>query len=196
MPVQSPAPKAKPVPDGFRTVTPHLICAGAADAIEFYKKAFGATEMFRLPGPDGRLMHASVMIGDSMVMLVDEMKEMGSLGPKTRGGSSVGIHLQVEDADAERAIAFTSSPSTAWPSTSPALNSITGTSLAKSVRVFASATGSSLQAAAVAPWKCSANPASEKRKPRPSLATVKACRAGSCSSRSSMSIGTSIGKAG
>ncbi|MCC0004122.1 MAG: VOC family protein [Methylobacteriaceae bacterium] len=100
MPAQNPAPKAKPIPDGFRTVTPHLVCAGAADAIEFYKKAFGATEMFRLPGPDGRLMHASVMIGDSMVMLVDEMKEMGSLGPKARGGSSVGIHLQVEDADA------------------------------------------------------------------------------------------------
>ncbi|MCB1534703.1 MAG: VOC family protein [Rhodoblastus sp.] len=100
MPVQSPAPKAKPVPDGFRTVTPHLICAGAADAIEFYKKAFGATEMFRLPGPDGRLMHASIMIGDSMIMLVDEMKEMGALGPKSRGGTPVGIHLQVEDADA------------------------------------------------------------------------------------------------
>ena len=100
MPVQSPAPKAKPVPDGFRTVTPHLICAGAADAIEFYKKAFGATEMFRLPGPDGRLMHASIMIGDSVIMLVDEMKEMGALGPKSRGGTPVGIHLQVEDADA------------------------------------------------------------------------------------------------
>ena len=100
MPVQSPAPKAKPVPDGFRTVTPHLICAGAADAIEFYKNAFGAIEMFRLPTPDGRLMHASIMIGDSMVMLVDEMKEMGALGPKSRGGTPVGIHLQVEDADA------------------------------------------------------------------------------------------------
>ena len=100
MPAQNPAPKAKPIPDGFRTVTPHLVCAGAADAIEFYKKAFGATEMFRLPTPDGRLMHASIMIGDSMVMLVDEMKEMGSLGPKARGGTPVGIHLQVEDADA------------------------------------------------------------------------------------------------
>lgn len=100
MPAPSPAAKAKPVPDGFRTVTPHLICAGAADAIEFYKKAFGATEMFRLPAPDGRLMHASVMIGDSMVMLVDEMKEMNALGPNARGGTPVGIHLQVEDADA------------------------------------------------------------------------------------------------
>jgi len=100
MPAQRPAAAAKPVPDGFRTVTPHLVCAGAADAIEFYKKAFGATEMFRLPAPDGRLIHASIMIGDSMVMLVDEMKEMNSLGPHARGGTSVGIHLQVEDADA------------------------------------------------------------------------------------------------
>lgn len=84
----------------MRTVTPHLICAGAADAIEFYKKAFGATETFRLPGPDGRLMHGAIQIGDSMVMLVDEMPEWGALGPKALGGSSVTVHLQVDDADA------------------------------------------------------------------------------------------------
>ena len=93
-------PQVKPVPDGMRTVTPHLVCAGAADAIEFYKKAFGAEEQMRMPGPDGRLMHACIRIGDSPVMLVDEMPEWGSLGPKSLKGSPVTIHLCVEDADA------------------------------------------------------------------------------------------------
>jgi uncharacterized glyoxalase superfamily protein PhnB len=96
----------KAIPDGMHTVTPHLICAGAAEAIEFYKKAFNAIETARIPGPDGRLMHASVRIGDSTVMLVDEMPEHGALGPHSLKGSSVTIHLQVEDADAlaERAV--------------------------------------------------------------------------------------------
>ncbi|RYD25081.1 MAG: VOC family protein [Verrucomicrobiaceae bacterium] len=89
-----------PVPNGMRTVTPHLVCAGAADAIEFYKKAFGATENMRLAAPDGKLMHGCVSIGDSMVMLVDEMPDCGCMGPKSIGGSPVTIHLQVEDADA------------------------------------------------------------------------------------------------
>jgi len=94
------------VPQGMHSVTPHLICAGAADAIEFYKKAFGATEQARLPGPDGRLMHAAVKIGDSQVMLVDEMPEWGALGPKALKGSPVTIHLYVDDVDAvvERAV--------------------------------------------------------------------------------------------
>jgi uncharacterized glyoxalase superfamily protein PhnB len=83
----------------MRSITPHLICAGASDAIEFYKKAFGAEEMFRMPGPDGRLMHASVRIGDSSVMLVDEMPEWGALGPKTLRGSPVTIHLMVDNVD-------------------------------------------------------------------------------------------------
>src|SRR5439155_25462363 len=74
--------------------------AGAASAIEFYKKAFGATEKGRLPGPDGRLMHAAVRIGDSTVMLVDEMPEWGALGPKALKGSPVTIHLYVDDVDA------------------------------------------------------------------------------------------------
>jgi hypothetical protein len=78
--------KTKAIPDGMHTVTPHLICAGAADAIEFYKKAFNATETSRLPGPNGRLMHASLKIGDSTVMLVDEMPEHGALGPKSPQG--------------------------------------------------------------------------------------------------------------
>jgi len=88
------------IPQGMHSVTPHLICAGAAKAIEFYKAAFGATEEARLPGPDGRLMHASVKIGDSQVMLVDEMPEWGALGPKSLKGSPVTIHLYVDDVDA------------------------------------------------------------------------------------------------
>ena len=86
-------------PSCMRSITPHLICAGAADAIEFYKKAFGAEEMMRMPGPDGRLMHAAVKIGDSMVMLVDEMPEWGALGPKSLKGSPVTIHLMVDNVD-------------------------------------------------------------------------------------------------
>jgi uncharacterized glyoxalase superfamily protein PhnB len=93
-------PKVKPVPDGMHTVTPHLVCAGAADAIEFYRKAFGAVEEGRLPGPNGRLMHAMIRIEGSAVMLVDEMPERGALGPKALKGSPVTIHLYVKDVDA------------------------------------------------------------------------------------------------
>ena len=91
---------AKPIPEGMRSVTPHLICAGAADAIEFYKKAFNATESMRLQGAKGRLMHACIRIGDSNVMLVDEMPEWGAMSPKSLKGSPVTIHLCVEDVDA------------------------------------------------------------------------------------------------
>jgi PhnB protein len=94
------APKVKPVPDGMPAITPHLICAGAAEAIEFYKKAFGATETGRLPGASGRLMHASVTMFGSPVFLVDEMPEYGSHGPLALKGSPVTIHLSVENADA------------------------------------------------------------------------------------------------
>jgi len=94
-----PKPAAKPIPDGMHSITPHLVCAGAADAIEFYKKAFGATEMMRLPGPAGRIMHACVRIGDSQLFLVDEMPEWKVFGPLSLKGSSVTIHLQVADAD-------------------------------------------------------------------------------------------------
>ena len=93
-------PKVKAVPDDMHTVTPHLICAGAAAAIDFYKKAFGAVEAGRLPGPNGRLMHAMIRIEGSAVMLVDEMPEWGALGPKSLKGSPVTIHLYVEDVDA------------------------------------------------------------------------------------------------
>src|SRR4051812_21775589 len=97
----------KPIPEGMHTVMPHLICAGAADAIEFYKKAFGAEEMSRLPMPDGKVGHAMLRIGDSFIMLADEYPEWQSLSPKTLKGTPVTIHLYVTDADAqfERAVA-------------------------------------------------------------------------------------------
>jgi PhnB protein len=102
-----PRPSVNPIPEGMHTVTPHLVCAGAAEAIEFYQKAFGATELSRVPGADGKLMHASVRIGDSVVMLNDEMPEWGSFGPKSLKGSAVTIHLYVENAEAvfEQAVA-------------------------------------------------------------------------------------------
>ncbi len=89
------------------TVTPHLVCNGAADAITFYKQAFGAVELGRLPGPQGKLMHAMLRIGDSAVMLADEFPDFGSFGPKSLKGSPVTIHLYVEDVDAtvKRAVA-------------------------------------------------------------------------------------------
>ena len=90
----------------MHTVTPHLVCANAAEAIEFYKNAFGAVELVRLPGPEGKLMHAMIRIGDSMAMLADEFPEWGSFGPKSLKGTPVTIHLYVEDADklVERAV--------------------------------------------------------------------------------------------
>jgi PhnB protein len=93
-------PNVKSVPDDMHAVTPHLVCAGAADAIEFYKKAFGAVEEARLPGPSGKLMHALIRINGSAVMLVDEMPEWGALGPKALKGSPVTLHLYVKDVDA------------------------------------------------------------------------------------------------
>lgn len=93
-------PAANPIPNGMHTITPHLVCSDAAAAIEFYKEAFGATEMFRLAGPDGKLMHAMVRIGDSPLMLMDQFEEMGAKGPKLLTGSPVTIHLSVTDADA------------------------------------------------------------------------------------------------
>src|ERR1700730_17918222 len=89
----------KPIPDGYHSVTPYLIIKGAADAIEFYKKAFGATELFRMPQPDGRIGHAEIKIGDSAIMLADEFPEMKYLSPQTLGGSSVSLLLYVEDVD-------------------------------------------------------------------------------------------------
>jgi PhnB protein len=92
-------PASKPVPDGMHTVTPHLVCDGAAAAIQFYKKAFGATELMRVPGPGGKLIHGAVKIGDSTVMLVDAFPEWGSHDPKALKGSPVTIHLAVPNVD-------------------------------------------------------------------------------------------------
>ncbi|SFK24431.1 Uncharacterized conserved protein PhnB, glyoxalase superfamily [Methylocapsa palsarum] len=95
--------QVKPIPDGMHRVTPHLVCDGAAGAIDFYEKAFGAVEEMRLAGPQGRLMHARIRIGDSAIMLVDEFPQWGSFGPKSLKGTPVTIHLFVEDADAAAA---------------------------------------------------------------------------------------------
>ena len=97
----------QPIPDGYHTVTPYLIVQGAAEAIEFYAKAFGATELLRLPKPDGGIAHAEIKIGDSPIMLADEVPEMGFRGPKSFGGSPASVCLYVENVDEvfERAVA-------------------------------------------------------------------------------------------
>jgi PhnB protein len=88
-----------PIPDGYHTATPYLIVKGAAEALEFYKKAFGAEELMRCPMPDGRLGHAEIQIGNSRIMLADEFPEMGAKGPLELGGCPIGICLYVLDSD-------------------------------------------------------------------------------------------------
>jgi len=92
--------KVKPIPDGYHSVTPYLIVKGANAAIEFYKKAFDAVELLRIGAPDGKVGHAEIRIGDSVVMLADEHPEMGAKSPQTFGGTPVSILLYVEDVDA------------------------------------------------------------------------------------------------
>jgi PhnB protein len=94
------APQARPVPEGFHTVTPHLVCEGAAEALAFYARAFGAVEIGRMAGPGGKIMHAEMRIGDSIVMVADDFPDYGSRGPRALGGTAVVIHLYVPDADA------------------------------------------------------------------------------------------------
>ena len=89
----------RPIPTGYHTVTPYLIVRGAAQAIDFYKKAFGANVIFRMDGPDGRLVHAELQIGDSRIMLSDECPEMGYLAPEADTRAPIGLHLYVEDVD-------------------------------------------------------------------------------------------------
>jgi PhnB protein len=100
--------KVKPIPDGYHNVIPYLIIKGAAAAIDFYKKAFGATEVMRMPQPDGRIGHAEIKIGDSHVMMADEFPEMKIVSPKTLGNTPVGLLLYVEDVDGtvERAVSL------------------------------------------------------------------------------------------
>ena len=108
MPVQ-------PIPDGYHTATPYLRCRGAEKAIEFYKKAFGAEEIVRMPGPDGKVMHAEIRIGDSMIMLGEENLTWHMPSPTSLGGSGSGVHLYVPDADAAFARAVAAGAKVAMP---------------------------------------------------------------------------------
>lgn len=105
--MSTPQKRVEPIPAEYAGVTPYLSVNDAAAAIEFYKKGFGATEVMRLPGPDGKLGHAEIRIGDALVMLADESPDYGNLSPKTLGGSAVRLHMYVEDVDAffEQAVA-------------------------------------------------------------------------------------------
>jgi PhnB protein len=93
------SPSKKPVPEGYHAVTPYLIVDGAAKALDFYKQVFGAKERMRMPGPGGKVGHAEINIGDSVIMLADEHPEMGARGPKAFGGSPTSIVLYVENVD-------------------------------------------------------------------------------------------------
>jgi len=90
----------RPIPEGLHTITPHIVCADANSAIDFYKKAFDAVECARFPGPDGKLMHGAIRIGDSMLMLGEEMPAWGALGPNALKGTPVVLALYVPDVDA------------------------------------------------------------------------------------------------
>ena len=101
------AGKVKPIPEGYGSVTPYLIVQDAANAIDYYKKVFGATERMRMPGPDGKIAHAEIQIGSSYIMLADENPEMGARSPKTVGGSPISLLVYVENVDrtVEKAVA-------------------------------------------------------------------------------------------
>ena len=90
----------KPIPDGYHTLTPFLTVKDAARAIEFYKQAFGAEERGVMKGPDGKVMHAELKIGDSIIMLADEFPEFGALSPQTSGGAGMGLHIYIDGVDA------------------------------------------------------------------------------------------------
>jgi PhnB protein len=94
------AKRVKPIPAGYHSVTPYLACGDAARAIDFYKKAFGATELVRMGGPDGKIGHAEIKIGTSRIMLADEHPEIGARSPQAFGGTPVSIMLYVKDVDA------------------------------------------------------------------------------------------------
>ncbi len=89
----------KPIPEGYHSITPYLIVNDAARAIEFYRKAFGASEVMRMPKPDGKIGHAELAIGDSKVMLADEYPEMGYRSPQSLGGAGVSIMLYIDKVD-------------------------------------------------------------------------------------------------
>src|SRR5580692_2498823 len=89
----------KAIPDGYHSVTPYLIVNGAAKAIDFYKRAFGAVELMRMPGPDGKIGHAEIRIGDSAIMLADEHPQMGYRSPQSLGGAGVSLMVYVDRVD-------------------------------------------------------------------------------------------------
>lgn len=91
--------KVNPIPEGYHSVTPYLSIKGAAAAIDYYKKVFGATELFRMAGPDGKIGHAEIKIGNSPIMLADEYPEMEFVSPQTLGGSPIGLMIYVDDVD-------------------------------------------------------------------------------------------------
>ena len=93
-------PAVKPVPEGYPSLTPYLIVSDGASSLEFYQKAFGARLRLKLDAPGGRIGHAELEIGDSVIMLADEHPEIGARGPRSFGGSPVGLHLYVEEVDA------------------------------------------------------------------------------------------------
>lgn len=105
----------KPIPDGYHTATPYLIVKGAIEAIEFYKKAFGATELMKMVGPNGKVGHAEIKIGNSPIMLADEFPEMGAKSAATLGGSPMFLMLYVEDVDAVLATATKAGAKTIRP---------------------------------------------------------------------------------
>jgi PhnB protein len=89
----------KAIPEGYQAVTPYLVISGAAKAIDFYKRVLGATELMRMPAPDGRIGHAEIKIGNSPIMLADESPEMGHRSPKTLGGTGVSLMVYLERVD-------------------------------------------------------------------------------------------------
>ena len=97
----------KAIPDGYYSLTPYLVCKGAAKAIDFYTRVFGAHEIMRMPGPGGQVMHAELKIGNSVLMLADENRERGALSPETIGGTAASIMFYTDDVDAvfNRAVA-------------------------------------------------------------------------------------------
>lgn len=107
----------QPIPEGFHSITPHIVCRDASAAIDFYKRAFGATEIMRLPGAEGKLIHASIRIGDSIVMMTDEMPQWGAVGPAELKRSPVTVHLYVTDVDAVFAKAVAAGATATMPVT-------------------------------------------------------------------------------
>jgi PhnB protein len=91
--------KVNPIPEGYHSVTPYLSIKGAAKAIDYYKQVFGATELFRMAAPDGKIGHAEIKIGNSPIMIADEFPEMEFVSPQTLGGSPIGLMIYVDDVD-------------------------------------------------------------------------------------------------